>query len=264
MVLPEGILAVLLGVSQLVYLVVVMTLGIRLAVLARRTRKVPEALLCAHFLLCCTLGYLLLGTGLSAGHQPGSLPASMIAALVAAGHFTSAVGVWAGVAFNWLVFRREASWARGLVWLSAIALTVGYLGALLSGGFSRGTLEGTWSWLMYGTYTAAAAWVMLEPLRHYAVMRRRLRLGLAEPLVANRFLLWGSGSVCRFVMLVMGAGAPLFYRHMALELWTTVAWITFIFVAIAGLGVSVSYWLVFFPSSAYVRFITRRHAAAGA
>jgi hypothetical protein len=36
MVLPEGILAVLLGVSQLVYVVIVLTLGIRLAPGSRR------------------------------------------------------------------------------------------------------------------------------------------------------------------------------------------------------------------------------------
>ena len=264
MVLPEGALAVLLGISQLVYIVIVLTLGIRLARLAKRARKLPEALLCVHFLACCSLGYLLLGIGIPAAYQPGFLPAAVIAPLIAVGHFTSSVGVWTGAAFNWLVFQREASWARALVWLSAITLATGYVGAGLSGGFSRGTLEGVWIWLVYGTYTATAAWVMVEPLRHYAVMRRRLRLGLADPLVANRFLLWGSGSVCRFVMLVMGAAPSLLVHQIPPETWPTVVSITLIAVAIAGLGVSVSYWLVFFPTPAYVRFITRRHAAVGA
>jgi hypothetical protein len=67
MVLPEGILAVLLGVSQLVYVAVVLTLGIRLAALARRTRKLPEVLLRLHFLFCCSLGYALPGVGFPAG-----------------------------------------------------------------------------------------------------------------------------------------------------------------------------------------------------
>jgi hypothetical protein len=96
-------------------------------------------------------------------------------------------------------------------------------------------------------------------------MRRRLRLGLADPLVANRFLLWGGGSVCRFVMLVLGAATPtLLLQHISPEIWPTVVSITLILVAIAGLGVSVSYWLVFFPTRAYARLITRRHSAAGA
>jgi len=264
LVLPEGALAVLLGISQLVYVVIVLTLGTRLALLARRTRKVPEALLCVHFLLCCSLGYLLLGIGVPAAYQPGFLPTGAIAPLIALGHFTSSVGVWTGVAFNWLVFRREATWARGLVWLTAITLGTGYVGAVLTGGFSRGTLAGVWIWLIYGTYTAAAAWVMMEPLRHYALMRKRLRLGLADPLAANRFLLWGSGSVCRFVMLVMGAIPTLLFHLIPPAIWPTVVSITLISVAIAGLGVSVSYWLVFFPTRSYVRLITRRHAAVGA
>jgi hypothetical protein len=264
MVLPEGVLAVLLGISQFVYVGIVLTLGIRLALLARRTRKLPEALLCVHFLLCCSLGYLLLGIGIPAAYQPGFLPTWAIAPLIAVGHLTSSVGVWTGAAFNWLVFRREAAWARGLVWLCGIILAAGYVGAGLSGGFSRGTLAGVWIWLLYGTYTAAAAWVMVEPLCHYAVMRRRRRLGLADPLVANRFLLWESGSVCRFVMLVMGATPPLLIHQIPPQTWPTVVSITLISVAVAGLGVSVSYWLVFFPTRAYVRLITQRHAAVGA
>jgi hypothetical protein len=261
MVLPEGPLAVLLGISQALYVLVVLTLGIRLALLASRTRKLPEALLSVHFLLCCSLGYLLLGIGVPAAYQPGFLPAWAAAPLIAAGHLTSSVGVWTGVAFNWLVFRREAVWARRLVWLTALALAAGYIGAGLSGGLARGTLAGFWIWLLYGTYTAAAAWVMVEPLRHYATMRKRLRLGLAEPLVTNRFLLWGSGSVCRFVMLVVGAFASLLFHYIPAENWTTVASTTLISVAVAGLGVSVSYWLVFFPTRAYVRLVTRRDAA---
>ena len=263
MVLPEGPLAVLLGISQTLYVLIVLTLGIRLALLASRTRKLPEALLCVHFLLCCSLGYLLLGIGIPAAYQPGFLPTWAIAPLIAAGHLTSSVGVWTGVAFNWLVFRREAVWARYLVWLSAIALATGYLGAGLSGGFTRGTLEGVWIWLLYGTYTVAAAWVMVEPLRHYAIMRKRLRLGLAEPLVANRFLLWGSGSVCRFVMLVTGATPTLLVHYIPPEIWPTVVSMTLISVAVAGLGVSVCYWLVFFPTRAYARLITRSNATVG-
>ena len=52
-----------LGVSQIAYLGAMLTLGVRLAQLARRTRQLPEVLLAAHFLLCCTLGYALQGSG---------------------------------------------------------------------------------------------------------------------------------------------------------------------------------------------------------
>ena len=93
---PEGTLAVLLGISQLVYLVAIATLGVRVLLRARRTRELPEGLLSLHLLLCCSLGYLLLVVVLSAAQTPGSLPVGVVAWLVALGHLASSVGVWAG------------------------------------------------------------------------------------------------------------------------------------------------------------------------
>jgi hypothetical protein len=259
---PEGGLAVLLIVSQLLYLVTVLTLGTRLLLLSKRTRQLPEALLASHFVLCAGIGYLLLVIGHPAAYQPGLLPARAIAPLIGAGHFLSCLGVFAGACFNRLVFRRSETWSRALVWLSALTMSAGFLGYWLNGGFSHGRFEGIWFWLFYGTYIAVAAWVMAEPLRYYGAARRRLRLGLAEPLVANRFLLWGSGSACRFVMLVAGATPPVLFRHIPPELFSDVTSLTLITVAFAGLGVSVTYWLTFFPSRAYVRFVTQRQLPA--
>ena len=53
---PQGPLAIALAISQLLYLIAMPTLGVRLLLLARRRRQLPEALLSAHFLLCCSLG----------------------------------------------------------------------------------------------------------------------------------------------------------------------------------------------------------------
>ena len=260
---PEGALAIVLGISQLLYLVTVLTLGVRLMLLAHRTRKLPESFLAAHFVLCCGFGYLLLAISLPASHQPGLLPQQVIAPMSGVGHLLSCLGVFGGVCFNYLVFRRKQAWALGLVWLSAVTLTTGYVGYGLTGGFSHGRFAGLWFWLFYGTYIAAAAWVMVEPFHYHRVMRRRLRLGLADPLVVNRFILWGSGSVCRFVMLVTGGVSGSLYQHISPELWPSVTWWTFIAVAIAGFGLSVTYWLTFFPTRAYVRLVTERHSPVG-
>ena len=84
-----------------------------------------------------------------------------------------------------------------------------------------------------------------------------------------RRVLFGFGTILLvivgFVMLVLGAATPtLLLQHIPPEIWPTVVSITLILVAIAGLGVSVSYWLVFFPTLAYARLVTRRHSAVGA
>ncbi len=261
---PEDSLAVLLGVSQLLYLATVLALGLRLSILASRNRQLPEILLAVHFVLCATVGYVLLGVGVPASYEPGMLSPEVMALLIGGGHLASSVGVFAGAAFNYFVFRRGKAWARGLLWLGGLTLSTGYIGYAMSGGFRDGRCEGIWFWLLYGTYTAAAAWVMTEPFAHYyGVMRKHLRLGLVEPLVANRFLLWGGGSVCRFIMLIMGGIPSIFFRHLSPAEWQALTSITLTFVALAGFGVSVTYWLTFFPTPAYKRFLQRRHESAG-
>jgi hypothetical protein len=253
----DGAFAALLGISQLLYIAVVVTLGVRLMLLALRSRQLPESLLAIHF-----LGYLLLVTGLSAANEPGLLPASVVTGMIAVGTFGSCVGVFGGIYFNFLVFRKNEPWARGLVALAAVTLTTGYIGYGLTGGFTHGRFEGVWFWLYYGTYAVGAAWVVAEPLRYYGVMRKRLQLGLAEPLVANRFLLWGIGSVGRFLMVVGGAILAVVFAGQKTEFVPGSVSLILIVLALVGLGVAISYWLTFFPTHRYVRFIERRHGTA--
>ena len=94
-------------------------------------------------------------------------------------------------------------------------------------------------------------------------MRKQLSLGLAEPLVANRFLLWGVGSLCRFLMVLGGAIPSIFFAADAIEFAPGLVGFTVLAVGLAGLGVAVSYWLTFFPTQSYVRFIERRHGTLG-
>jgi len=254
--------AALLGGSQLLYLAIMLTLGVRLLRRAVRGRQLPESLLAVHFLLCCGIGYLLLVTGLSAARDPALLPAAAVPWLLGVGQLCSCVGVFAAIAFNQLVFRRDAAWARGLVAAAALALAAGSVGYGLTGGFVDGRAEGFWYWLFYGTYIAGAGWVMVEPLRYHREMRKRLQLGLAEPLVVNRLLLWGVGSVLRFVMVTGGGlmSAGFGEEH---TLYTS-GGLVFAMVAIAlvGLGVAGSYWLTFFPPRRYVRRIEGGRPAA--
>jgi len=257
-----GAFAALLAVSQLLYIAVVLVLGVRLMLLSIRTRQLPESLLATHFLLCCGMGYLLSLIGLSAVDEPGMLPASVVTGMLAVGHFGSCVGVFGGICFNFLVFRRNEIWAKGLVALAAVALTTGYVGYGLTGGFSHGRFAGVWFWLFYGTFAWGAAWVMIEPLAYFGEMRKRLHLGLAEPLVANRFLLWGIGSLGRFLMVVGGTIPSLIYAEHRTDFAPGIVGFTLLVIALVGLGVAVCYWLTFFPTRGYMRFIQRRHGAA--
>jgi hypothetical protein len=248
----------ILGIAQLLYLAVMTTLGARLLKLSMRTQQLPEALLAIHFLLCCSLGYLLLIVGLSGAREPELFAPAVVSLLLGVGYLVSCIGVFGGIWFNFLVFRSKAGWARVLLALTGAALFAGYFGYGLGGGFQHGRMEGGWFWLFYGTYLAGAAWVMWEPLAYYRVMRRRLHLGLAEPLVVNRFLLWGIGSVGRFVMVGGGIIATVALGGQKTELAPDPVGFLLLAVALIGTGVAASYWLTFFPPPRYARFIERR------
>jgi hypothetical protein len=255
--MPSGALGLLLGVSQALYLGAMLGLGGRLLARALRSGERAEAFLALHFLLCCALGYALLGGGLAASEGPGALAPAAAAWLVGAGQLCSSLGVLAGAAFTRLVFRPQERWARALLGALAALLALAFLGGLLGGGFARAAAD-PWYRVAYAGYVLAAAWVLAEPLRYHALMRRRLALGLAEPLLVNRFLLWGVGSGFRFAMLLVGAVSTAVPLHaldpasMALILTSTAA---------LGLGVAGAYWLTFFPPAGFVRAVARRAEA---
>jgi hypothetical protein len=248
--------AIAVGVSQVAYLGAMVTLGVHLALLARRTRQLPEVLLAAHFLLCCTLGYAFQGSGHALAIDPDA-SRTLVVTLLSIGHGASVLGVGSVLVFNYRVFRRGTrlgQWllAGGIAWLVA-----GYIGCAASGSFWHGRPEGFWFWLLYSGFTAASLWTLSEPLLYFAALRKRLRLGLAEPLVVDRFLLWGVGSAARFAMLAIGAFSMLRMSGEASDL-AAVAAPTFLASGLAGIGVAVSYGLAFFPPRNYVAFVMRR------
>jgi hypothetical protein len=252
---------VLFAASQTTYLLVAGVVGVRLLLLARRTGQRPELWLGLHFLLCLTIGYVLFGTGLGAAAQPGTLPAPLVAPMVGVGQFVSSLGVLANIVFTWLVFRRDDRWALALLVLCGLGLLLGHVGWGLEGGFSTSGFVGAWFWLNYGTMIVGACWAAAESLAYWLRMRRRRAIGLADPVVTDRFWLWGVGSLARLGMLLSGAasqtmiagrtGAEL-SSQMASVLTTT---------SIFGVVVSVSFWLAFFPPRAYLARIAGREAA---
>lgn len=104
--------------------------------------------------------------------------------------------IWAGgcsftiALFTWRVFRSELAWARWLVGADA---------ALILAGLAVSALEGDWEgmsplthsgfWLDWAGGIAPFVWLSFESSRQYLVTRRRLSLGLIDPLVCNRFAL---------------------------------------------------------------------------
>ncbi len=120
-------------------------------------------------------------------------------------------------------------------------------------------------WIMIGGILAANLWVALEPLSYRRQLLRRLRLGLAaEPLVVDRFLLWGCGSLARTAMVVAGAITSLIEQRVLPETTLIMTVTVLVFVSACGLFTAVAYWLTFFPTQRYTRWVSRRYASSGA
>jgi hypothetical protein len=94
--------------------------------------------------------------------------------------------------FTWRAFRAKASWAMWLSWM---------VGGLLLSGLTVSALESDWQgaspmtykgfWFEWVGGAVPFIWLAIESLYSYVQSRRRVRIGLSDPLVCNRFFLIG-------------------------------------------------------------------------
>ena len=225
--------------------------GMKLLLLARRNRGFPELALGCFFLLGSGLGYPLSGASSMAGAwQP--LLASLSALL-------TGVATAMLYGFTARVFRPgQRSAAIGLALGVALCAlyVVGYSFSQLTARSEADLVRGTMAWggvslVMTG---AGYLWTSLESLHQYVLHRRRLVLGLADPIATNRMLLWGlmSGTTVGVVLVdtaLLYGGSP-FAREVAIPLVT----------CSGGLVFAAFLALTFFPPAAYLDAV-RRHAA---
>jgi hypothetical protein len=240
------LLGSLAGLATLVFIVVASVVGIRLLLLSRRTRGLPEFVLGYGLLIIVGVGYPMALYGSTQLHADPHTARWMLA--------LSAIPVglgWTGVwIFLWRVFRPDSAVARGV--------TFGALGtmALLCVASIHRTLTTTdpttldFGSLVYtGTSLlsmAANVWGTVESLTYHQKMRRRAEVGLGDPVVANRFLLWAvvmSSSLLSTAFPTLGA---------ILGMDATASGPILLGSAVTGLLCSGALWLAFLPPQAYL------------
>jgi len=233
---------VLGGIGFGAFLGASLVLGVRLLLLARRTRKLPELAIGLNFLFAGAIGYALL----LAAESLRLLPAPWDGRGSFAGVTAISFGAACVALFSRAVFR-PASTAAAAALVALVAwLALGVWGSWVL--HVEGVEAGAGGWLgRWGPnlgLLAAFGWASLEPLRFAALMRRRLRIGLGDPLVANRLLLWGVGT---------GAIAAVALVHLALQLGgrseLPPSWVGV--VSLLVLATAVCEWLAFFPPRAW-------------
>ena len=225
-------LLALLGISA--FGVVSFVVGLRLVLLSRRTGLLPERLIGVSLFLAGGLGTALLVAASFAGEARWLVTTISVLMIN--------LGVVALGVFNWRVFRPTLFGATlvaaciALLFLSMIVdrLAGEYLGA--SRGVFSITVDYAGRLILYG-------WATYESLRQYALARRRVRIGLTEPLVANRFLLWGIGTSAALGIWLHAFWSELLRRPDPTE--------TYLVITALGSACALAIWLAFFPPRAY-------------
>lgn len=228
-----------------------LVVGTRLVWLAGSTRRAAELWIGGGLLLQAVFGYPLMVVARRAEALPE--PTREGLALLAA--LFLSVGTVGIMAFVRRVFRPDA-FAASLA-LGAYALTS--LGLALAQWLEPGW--GRWIEAQQGPW-AAARWITLVPicwggiesLRYWIRMRRRQALGLADPLVTDRFRLFG---ISMLGGLMANSGTVACQVLGVDILGTTVGAVV---VSPAGVA-AVALWLAFLPPRAYRRHIVSRAVA---
>jgi hypothetical protein len=231
-----------------------LAIGLRLVWLGRRSRGAPELLIGFGILGIGPAGFALMVLAMVLG---GGRPRVAFACLATA-QLAIAGGALSAYVFNWTVFRNDAAWARAVVWIAAALLAAAFLGRLATGSYVLPMRLDFWTYLGSFTMIACLLWGSFESLRYYGVMRRRTRLGLADPVLTNRFLLWGLGIGSAGVGSLIGQVAMI-ATGSAMQKLDGITLSNSLF----GLTSAVLMWIAFLPPAGYRRWIEARARSAG-
>jgi len=164
--------------------VILFAVGVRVLKLAARTSGIHERL----------LGIYLVLSGISYAFY--SIPlmidvGSLFTALTFAGRIIYTISVYFLLEFTRSVFRSNQAWSRWLVYALLLALVLGVGVSSMQGDWEGYTVSNPWFWSEWLGYTLTPLWVGVEGIRAFRNARKRVRIGLCDPVVANRYLLWG-------------------------------------------------------------------------
>jgi hypothetical protein len=224
--------------------------GARLIRRGLPTRSAPELLMGIAYFAAPGLGYPM---SVASGAISDRLLSTMVFAL---GQTLIALGVSVFFFFNSRVFRAASPYAQAFAAVCSITFSLSSLeivrGQNAVGADFLGLAPVRSAMVVLLVVLGLAyAWTAYEGFRHHRLMLRRARVGLGDPVIANRFLLWGfAGSLQVFADLVSGHA-----------LWAGDNMVTNLpsMLATAGVGVvnSVLLVLIFLPPARYVRWLQR-------
>jgi hypothetical protein len=237
-------------IGEVIAGVILLTVGARVLKLASPTAQRPARLL-GTYLVLAGISYAFYSIPLM--FSVGSL----FTPLTYAGRITYGVSVYFALEFTRSVFRSGEAWGHWLVYALMLGLVVGIGISSIQGDWEGMGTSSPWFWCEWLGYTLTPLWVAVEGMLAYASARKRVRLDLCDPIVANRYLLWSLFGVFQiFCSLVI---VPMYAEYEADHHFT--------FGADALLGTfevlaGATAWLAFFAPNSYRNWIARNAASA--
>jgi hypothetical protein len=240
-----GFVAEIFGlVGFATFIIVSAVVGVRLLLLAQRTRRLPELAIGLNFVLGGWIGYGLL----LAAESIRVFPAPFDGWASFTGVTAMSLGCLSVCVFTYRVFRSGERGAYAALCALSVWLALGIAGSWALHIEKAQAGLGNWlgHWGPNVGMLVAYAWSSYEPLRYHGALRRRAAMGLGDPLVANRVLLWGIGTLGS-----AGAGAVHFVTQL-LGIHALPSSLVGV-VSTCVLVTACAEWLAFFPPQAYLR-----------
>jgi hypothetical protein len=257
-------MGMLVWVGFLAFFFASLVVGIRLILLWTRTRELPELLIGVGVLGIGPVGFgsqrvaSVLLVNAQASDADGAIPASVMV-LTLIGATSAVIGVACKLFFNTRVYHADSQLMARLMW----AGVVGVIGLLVYR-ISIGDLLPTASPSVLAHVQSFAQifvllWGSAEALSYWRRMQRRTALGLADPAVTNRFLLWGIGAGAAGVGSLVGTVAALALGQANVQ----VGWVV-VSSSMHGLVAAIALSLAFVPPPSYLRWVRRNVGGAQA
>jgi len=248
---PKTVLMLqILGIGVLVMIVADGVVGARLLLLARRTRQLPEFCFGISFLFLGVIGY-----PLSIAARKAAMAGTPVPELLPSALFIQDLASLAMFIATWQTFRPKERWPRHVMWAGVAVFVASTFGDSVMAGTWQFRDGGVWYELGFWARAGSFIWAAVEAGRYYGTMRRRMKLGLADPVVTDRFRLWTISSCA------IAAAFLIFYlgRLWAENVATSVP--VLMTTSIAGLIAGITVWLAFVPPDSYVKRVRARAEA---
>ncbi len=264
-------MVVVTAVVTLAQFVLAAVVGTRLLRLPTQDRLSPERLLGTYLVAGLCGGGLLVSVAYGGWSAAGRVESpEWVTAVHAVGQYVISVGYACMLTFTWRTFYPDARWAIALMVVGLASLVVSLAGRTLWEGFAITVSPGFYHWLAYGGRMLGLGWMGLSSLLYWRRMSKRLALGLAEPMVVNRFALWslfalGSGMtalsepLARLIYTLTTGGAAA-SADAVQNVAGPIIQNALILTSIAGIATTAALFLTFFPTESYKRWVLRRSA----